>query len=48
MPESGSFSGDSGDSSGCGWWRQVYNWEKPHSSLGGKTSIEAKFEKNLN
>lgn len=27
------------------WWRQVYNWERPHSSLGGKTPMEAKLEK---
>jgi len=27
------------------WWRQVYNWERPHSSLGGKTPMEAKVEK---
>jgi len=27
------------------WWRQVYNWERPHSSLGGKTPMEAKIEK---
>ncbi len=27
------------------WWRQVYNWERPHSSLDGKTPMEAKLEK---
>jgi len=27
------------------WWRQVYNWERPHSSLGGKTPMEARIEK---
>jgi len=27
------------------WWRQVYNWQRPHSSLGGKTPMEAKMEK---
>jgi transposase InsO family protein len=26
------------------WWRQVYNWERPHSSLGGKTPMEARAE----
>lgn len=24
------------------WWRRVYNWERPHSSLGGKTPAEAR------
>ena len=27
------------------WWRHVYNWERPHSSLGGKTPMEARIEK---
>lgn len=22
------------------WWRQVYNWERPHQSLGGQTPAE--------
>jgi putative transposase len=30
------------------WWRQVYNWERPHSSLKGKTPAEKRFESSLN
>jgi transposase InsO family protein len=24
------------------WWRQVYNWERPHRGLKGKTPAEAR------
>ena len=30
------------------WWRQVYNWERPHSSLKGKTPVEARLEFSSN
>ena len=26
---------------GIGWWMTYYNAERPHSALGGRTSLEA-------